>query len=98
MQLVEILLPVTQGDAVRREMEVLEKQLTERFGGMTAFLRSPGRGLWEDQGLIERDDVVVVEVMTETVDREWWKTLRTALEDRLGQKEIVIRTHAVERL
>lgn len=98
MQLVEILLPVTEGEGVRREVEALGKLFTDKFGGLTAFVRSPGEGVWDDAGAVHCDDVVVLEVMTEELDRNWWRELRLGLEDRLHQKEIVMRTHAVEML
>jgi hypothetical protein len=96
MRLVEILLPITW--QTRAELERLMTQLTDRFGGATAFVRSPGEGLWQDESSIVRDEVVVVEVMCETIDHAWWRRLREDLETRLGEKEIVVRAHAVERL
>ena len=68
MHLIEILLPVTQSSDVRREVESLGKLFTDKFGGLTAFVRSPGEGMWADKGAVERDDVVVLEVMTQELD------------------------------
>jgi hypothetical protein len=96
MRLVEILLPVTS--KTHAELERLTTQLTDRFGGATAFVRSPGEGLWQDDSAIVKDEIVVVEVMCETIDHAWWRSLREDLETRLGEKEIVVRAHAVERL
>jgi hypothetical protein len=74
--------------------------LTERFGGLTAYTRAPAEGLWTGDGgdAPERDDVVVYEVMADTLDRAWWAGFRAELERRLDQEELVVRTHAVERL
>ena len=99
MHVVEIYLPT--GDAsLATEFEKLRDRLTEKFGGVTAFAQAPAQGAWRapktDQ--VEHDDVIVVEVMTDKVDRAWWSDLRTALELALQQKEILIRTHEVERL
>ena len=44
------------------------------------------------------DEVIVVEVMTDELDREWWGEYRRTLEDRFEQQEIVARASAVERL
>jgi hypothetical protein len=98
MHLVEILLPVVEPGKLGRELETLRQQLTEKFGGLTAFVRSPGEGMWVDEGGTERDDVIVLEVMTDMLDRSWWADLRLSLQDRLNQKEIVIRTHVVDKL
>jgi hypothetical protein len=77
----------------------LMAELTQRFGGATAFARSPAVGLWrDDDDRTERDDIVVLEIMVERLEREWWRSLRARLESRLGQDEVVIRASPIERL
>lgn len=98
MYLVEILLPLVAPAKPARDLEALKQQLTEKFGGITAFVRSPGEGVWVDQGKTERDNVIVLEVMTDDLERDWWRSLRRSLERGLGQKEIVIRAHVIEKL
>jgi hypothetical protein len=97
MYLVEILLPVNTGQD--SELASLRQLLTDRFGGLTAFSRAPAMGFWSDNDKhISRDDIVVVEVMTDHIDGDWWSSFRVDLEQRLRQKEIVIRWHAIGRL
>ena len=77
----------------------MRAELTEQFGGLTAYTRAPAQGLWSDSdGPPKRDDLVVYEVMTETLDRDWWRGFRRALEARFAQQELVIRSQLVERL
>ena len=77
----------------------LRAELTERFGGLTAYTRAPAQGLWSEDGEPpQRDDIVVYEVMTESLDREWWSGYRKTLERRFVQDEIVVRAQLVERL
>jgi hypothetical protein len=96
MWLVQIFLPLAAGsDDVLHE---IKKELTDRFGGVTAHSRAPAEGLWRDGKTKERDDIIIVEVMAEDLDRDWWRNLRTRLEHRLDQKEIVVRAHQIERL
>jgi hypothetical protein len=57
-----------------------------------------GRTLFISFSSLKRDDIVVYEVMTDTLDRAWWAGFRKALERRFAQEELVIRSHAVERL
>jgi hypothetical protein len=45
-----------------------------------------------------RDDIIVIEVMTDALDRGWWQHFRERLEDTFEQDEIVIRAAAIERL
>lgn len=54
------------------------RELAEAFDGLTAYLRSPATGLWTaPDGRQERDDVVMVEVVTDTFDRAWWRRYAT---------------------
>ena len=79
-------------DAVRAE-------LADRHGGVTAYLRSPAVGLWEDdEGECVRDDVLLFEVMVDAIDRSWWFDYRRELERRFAQDEILLRASSVERL
>jgi hypothetical protein len=99
--LVEILLPKTAGDGrpLRQgRFEELLRELTERFGGATSFVRLPGKGLWETGGNVATDNIAVIEVMTEGLDVAYWRTLRQRLERELSQEEIVIRAREISRL
>lgn len=99
MHIVEIFLP-TGGAALEAELAKLRVLLTDEFGGFTAFARSPAQGAWRapHSGHVEHDDLIVVEVMTETLDTHWWANLRDELEAVLKQKEILIRAHKAEKL
>lgn len=102
MHLVEIFLPLADNEG-RRFAPALFAQvreaLVERFGGLTAFSRSPAEGLWEEgDGGRSRDDIVIFEVMVEPLERDWWRGYRAELERRFRQDEIVIRAQQVERL
>jgi hypothetical protein len=101
INLVEILLPVTDNEGrqhPRHLFALVERELTERFGGVTSFTRAPAHGVTEDGGRKVHDDIIVVEVMTETLDRDWWASYRRTLEDRFRQEEIVIRAIDILRL
>jgi hypothetical protein len=94
--LVQMLLPVVgQQKAYKNVLD----ELTERFGGATAYSRAPAAGLWKNPSdRTERDDIIVVEVMVDRVDRAWWSAFRRRLEKRLRQKEIVVRAHEIRTL
>ena len=81
----QILLPKETGGSEpvsRQWFDTLLKELTDRFGGATSFLRSPGEGLWQNGGEKERDSIAVIEVMAEEVDTAYWRSLR----ERLGAR------------
>jgi len=70
-------------------------ELTDKFGGATSFVRAPREGLWQGGGGTERDNIAVVEVMTERLLPNYWRALRERLETELEQEEIVIRAQEI---
>ncbi|NLR97404.1 hypothetical protein HGP17_11265 [Rhizobium sp. P38BS-XIX] len=65
---------------------------------MTVYANAPAEGLWRDGSDTERDRIVVIEVMTEELDRPWWADYRKRLEKQLSQDEIVVRATTIDRL
>ena len=102
MFIVEIFLPLHDNQSNAFPQLLFSKvraDLAERFGGVTAFMRSPAVGLWkDDEGIARRDEIVVFEVFTEHVDHAWWRTYRAQLERTFRQDEVLIRATAAERL
>jgi hypothetical protein len=99
--LVQILLPkeIGSGEPISQKFfEDLLKELTREFGVVTSFLRAFGEGLWRDGSATERDNIAVVEVMTERLDTEFWRALRKRLEAELRQGEIIIRAQQIVQL
>jgi hypothetical protein len=94
--LIQMLLPATGARAVAGLAET-RRELVERFKGVTAYVRAPAKGLWTaPSGHTEADDVVMVEVVTDTFNRAWWRDYGATLERRFDQAEIHIRAIAVE--
>lgn len=103
MHLVQILVPVydNAGQPFERALfDAVRSRLIERFGGMTAFVQSPALGLWKDQstGATTRDDMILIEVMVQRFEPEWWASYRRELERTFRQDEIVVRMLACERV
>lgn len=102
MFLVQLLLPAFGNDGARfpaEEFARVHRELTERFGGVTAYLRSPASGEWKrDDGRLERDEMLMVEAMTPALDRPWWEAYRRELERRFRQEFIVVRAWPIEGL
>jgi hypothetical protein len=101
LHLIEILLPLSDNEG-RRFSEAkfarIREELTERFGGVTAFTRSPAHGTSLAGGQVVHDEIVVFEVMTDSLERDWWAEYRNALTQEFAQDEIVIRASTVIRL
>jgi hypothetical protein len=100
MVLIQLLLPASAvgGDGLAPLAET-RRELADRFNGLTAYLRSPARGLWTaPDGHTEQDDVVMVEVVTDTFDRTWWRTYAATLAERFGQESIHLRAVSVQML
>lgn len=102
MYLIQILLPLYDNGGTpftQRDYIQVRDELTERFGGITSFLRSPAEGLWrETPSLTVRDDIVIYEVMSETLDREWWHGYRAELTRRFRQEMLIVRVSLMRLL
>ena len=102
MHLVQLFLPLRDNAGQpfpRARFDEVRATLAERFGGSTAFVRAPAAGLWEDDGGgLQRDDVVLVEVLVDALDRSWWRAYREALERRFRQDAILVRALPAETL
>ena len=102
MHLVQIFLPLHDNAGMpfaKALFDAVRAELTERFGGVTAFVRSPAAGAWQDEdGAVQRDEVVLVEVMADRLDHRWWAVYREDLQRRFAQDEVLVRASAIERL
>jgi hypothetical protein len=102
MKLIQILLPLR--DEQHRPFPTdlydhVASQLTDAFGGITSYMRTPAEGRWKPAGgTPQEDDIVVLEVMSERLDKEWWHRFRVLLERIFKQRSIVIRAQDTEQL
>jgi hypothetical protein len=98
MVLIQLLLPTgANGDSAVTALAETRRELVDRFKGVTAYVRSPATGLWTaPDGHTEADDVVMVEVVTDTFDRAWWRTYSARLAQRFAQDTIHVRALPVE--
>lgn len=94
MNVIELFLPLDKGSGVSVEVERIEaivKGLADRFGGVTAYTREPAEGMWRRPTTIERDRILVVEIVVREVDDTWWRDYRSRLEEELEQDQIMVR-------
>lgn len=103
MHLISIFLPLhdNHGRTFARDLfREVAHELTTQFGGLTAHSRAPAEGLWQSDGEAPptRDDIVIYEVITETVDRAWWSVYRAELERRFRQEQVLIRAQQIDIL
>jgi hypothetical protein len=99
--LVQILLPVYDNNGERFPSDLYNEvraKMTDMFGGLTAYTRAPAEGVWESGTTLKRDDIVVVEVMVDSLDRTWWGAYRRDLKRLFRQDQIVLRAQTYEPL
>ena len=72
----------------------VRRTLTKQFGGCTAFTRAPAEGVFREDGKDVHDDIIILEVMAETLDRKQWGLYRTHLEREFAQEEIYHSRHS----
>jgi hypothetical protein len=99
---IQMLLPLRSNAGTvfpRSVFDQVSKTLTDRFGGLTAYVRAPASGAWQDDdGNVKKDDIVVYEVLAAELDRDWWTDYRKTLEELFRQEEIVICAQQVWKL
>lgn len=101
MVMIQLLLPALgpDGEPLDEQVAVTRRELLAKFQGLTAYLRSPAVGAWTNpEGNVERDQVVMVEVVTDEFDRDWWRQYQVTVADRFAQREIHVRALPVEVL
>ena len=101
MHLVQLLLPLHDNDGrdfPPDHFTQVRAEFTERFGGVTAFIRSPAVGLWKESAEVNRDEVVMFEVLAGELDKGWWSTYRERLQKKFRQDEILIWASSITKL
>ena len=102
MHLIQVLLPLYDNDGRPFSgscFKQVRRDLTDRFGGVTAFVRSPAVGLWkENSDEVNRDEVVMFEVLADRLDRDWWARYREQLQNQFRQDEILVWASAIAKL
>jgi hypothetical protein len=102
MHLIQLLLPLhdnSNHEFSNAHFNRVRQELTDRFGGVTAFVRSPAVGLWkEGNAEVNRDEVIMFEVMAEQLDKEWWAAYRTRLQEQFRQDEVLIWASTITKL
>ena len=101
MHLIQILLPLY--DNAGEHFPALlysdvKAELTHRFGGLTAHVRSPAEGRWVEAGQTVRDEIVIYEVMAGELDEAWWASFGGDMRAKFRQEEIVIRALPMKML
>jgi hypothetical protein len=72
----------------------IAEELERQFNGVTVYDRKPASGKTRHS----TDDIIIFEVMTADLDREWWSSYRARLEQEFEQEEILIRATRIEKL
>ncbi|NKQ86852.1 hypothetical protein C3Y91_21310 [Rhizobium sp. UPM1133] len=100
MHLIQVFIPAAPQVPIDVEdvIATVQREMTERHGGATAYLNSPAKGLWSNGEGAEEDDVIVIEVMVDTLDKAWWHQYRRNLEQLLRQDALLVRALPVEVL
>jgi hypothetical protein len=102
MFLIQMLLPTrdpTAEGVAAGKLRQTRAEIVSYFGGITAYVRSPAAGAWTSaEGNLEEDDVVMIEILAETFDREWWRHYVEVLKQRFAQESIHVRATPVETL
>lgn len=76
--------------------EGIKKELTEKFGGLTMYTRSPAEGLWkENTQKTIKDDILIYEVIARELDQDFWPAYKNKLKKKFNQEELLIRCASI---
>jgi inorganic pyrophosphatase len=99
MELIQIFIPTADQEGSSfppQHFDDLKKELTDQFGGVTIYARSPAKGIWKpDSGSEETDNMVIYEILVQEMNTTYWAELKSRLEDTFQQKEIMMRYFTV---
>lgn len=94
-QLIQVFLPLYQKNGKpfpQKYFTTVKKQLTDQFKGLSIYSNAPADGYWENESdSLEKDQVLVYEVMATAVDVEFWQKYKATLEKQFKQDTIVVR-------
>ena len=92
--LVQILLPAYDNEGAPfggAAFGRVRPELTGESGGVTAYTRAPADGTSEEpSGATRREGVVIIEVLCDALDRQWWEGCAASLAARFRQRELVV--------
>lgn len=94
MKLVQLLLPLNDNSRKKFPKKFfmdIKEELTRKFSGVTTFSQSPAEGVWENEGYVQKDQIIIYEVMVAEFDQNWWRNYTKKLETKLKQEKIVLR-------
>ncbi len=98
MHLVQIFLPTADNEGRHFPSDWfgdLQMDLTDRFGGVTVYAQAPAEGFWQGVERTSRDEIVIFEVMCDSLDEPWWRDLRARLEAQFRQDQVLVRVQDV---
>jgi hypothetical protein len=102
MFLIQLFLPLYDNHCQafsQADLDQVQTLLIEKFGGVTAYIRSPVKGVWkENDNKSVRDDMIIYEVMTEQLDEKWWRTYRQELCRKFRQEQMIVRAMEIKLL
>lgn len=102
MKLIQIYIPLCDPNGIPFPdgyFGEMQQVLTERFGGLTIYKRSPAVGLWKaSEGSVVKDEIVIFEVMADHLDTDFWTDYKVKLTKRFEQDELLIRCQEVQLL
>jgi len=100
--LIQLLLPLndSQGTAFSEGLfKDVQVQLTEKFGGLTVYQRSPAEGYWKDgSSPVVQEAMLVHEVLTGNIDEGFWNHLKSTLCKKFKQEDILITSSRISKI
>ena len=101
MILIQLFLPLADNEGMpfpRSLFSEIKNECAKKFGGVTSFSQSPAEGIWNKSDGVQKDLIIIYEVMANEIDKEWWSHLKYELEKRMKQDQVLIRWFEINML
>lgn len=101
MHLVEVFLPTgyPNGDLIPQSIfDLIEGELREKFDGVVVYARKSARTLSRSHARQMEESLLVIEIVTDDLDKEWWKEFRHRTQALFHHDDLLIRATITERL
>jgi hypothetical protein len=101
MYLIQILLPLRDSRNELFEQRLFDDvrtDLARHFGRVHAYIRPHLSEAWRGSQELIADDVVIFELMTDRLEREFWRLYRRELQDVFQQESLIMRALRIDLL
>ncbi|MDQ8051618.1 MAG: inorganic diphosphatase [Pedobacter sp.] len=93
-KLIQLFLPMFDPEGKpfpKTRFDAVIQKLTGKFNGLSVYENMPVIGLWKDDSNLEKDKLIIFEVMSDVLETDFWEKYRADLQKQFKQESILVR-------